>query len=214
MSRKSIFFNSMGGIILEGCLERPASGFTGAGVVLCHPHPLYGGDLHNNVVTAISRGLSNNGILAFSFNFRGVGQSGGSFADGRGEAEDAAAALAFLASEEGVISHKIGLSGYSFGGMIALNACELSDLPSAVAAVSPLIQRGVLRTSSIPKLIIAGGQDHVVPAGDIEAGVQEMADPKEFKIIPEADHFWAGHEKKMADLVVRFFQETLANGSG
>lgn len=195
--------------MLEGILESPPSDHTGAGVVICHPHPLYGGDMYNNVVAALSRGLSENGISAFRFNLRGVGQSGGRFDGGEGEAEDTAGALSYLSSLEEIDPQKVGLAGYSFGGMVALLACEKSELPSAIVVISPLIPRGALSAHKIPKLIIAGENDNVVPFSDIKQGAGEMAEPKRLEVIPGADHFWGGNEKPMIDLAVRFFQEAL-----
>ncbi|HJX69980.1 MAG TPA: hypothetical protein VJ441_02685, partial [Dehalococcoidia bacterium] len=89
-------------------------------VAVCHPHPLYGGDMHNNIVLAICSALAEASIAAFRFNFRGVGRSQGAFAEGVGAQEDVKAALAFLTPSSKVDSQRVGLAGYSFGTRVAL----------------------------------------------------------------------------------------------
>lgn len=107
-----------GGLLLEGCLELPQGTGPVPGVVLCHPHPLYGGDMENNVIVAVGRALVRSGLAALRFNFRGVGRSQGEFAGGVGEQEDARAALSFLATRPEIDPARLGIAGYSFGGWL------------------------------------------------------------------------------------------------
>ena len=86
-----------GQLTLEGVLHEVESPSPVPAVVICHPHPLYGGDMDNNVVVAVAMGLARDGIAALRFNFRGTGDSDGAFGGGIGEREDVSAALAFLA---------------------------------------------------------------------------------------------------------------------
>jgi alpha/beta superfamily hydrolase len=94
------FYIEAGDVQLEAVLHLPDGVPPFAGVVVCHPHPRYGGDMNNNVVLAVTRALTDRGIAALRFNFRGVGGSAGSYDDGRGETEDAQHALDALASRE------------------------------------------------------------------------------------------------------------------
>ena len=91
MSTKRVFIE--GGCKLEGILNENSKR---GGVVICHPHPLYGGDMHNNVVNAIEEGFADQGFTTLRFNFRGVGASEGSYGEGQGEVEDLVGAVEFL----------------------------------------------------------------------------------------------------------------------
>ncbi|MEW6425231.1 MAG: alpha/beta family hydrolase [Bacillota bacterium] len=209
------------GLILEARLDLPdapknASGATDTdnprlypGVVLCHPHPLYGGDMDNNVIRAVARELNGRGIAALRFNFRGVGKSRGSFAGGSGEQNDAESAVLALAGRAEIDPHRIGIAGYSFGGMVTLAVGERSGPVKAIAAVSPVIPPGVLRDCPKPKLIVCGAEDELTPSTAVLREAAGMAEPKTVLVIPGADHFWWGREEKAADPVANFFSECL-----
>jgi alpha/beta superfamily hydrolase len=118
-----------GELTLVGVLHRPQG--TGLpAVAVCHPHPLYGGDMENNVVVSLCGALADAGVAALRFNFRGVGGSGGSHGGGIGERQDALAALDFLAGVAGVDGGGLGLAGYSFGALVALGAADERACPS------------------------------------------------------------------------------------
>ena len=193
------------GPTLEACMDLPAVTGLHPGVVLCHPHPLYGGDMENAVVMAMSRAITANGMAVLRFNFRGVGKSRGTFADGEGELEDALSALAHLSLQQGVDPGRIGIAGYSFGGMVAMGAANTSSLVKAMAAVSPVMGAGVLEDCHKPKYIIAGADDSVVSVSSVRQGVESMADPKEIEIIEGADHFWWGQSAVVGKKVAGFF---------
>ena len=127
MKEEPIIFSS-GELTLEGMIANPAS-VVERGAVVCHPHPLYGGSMYNNVVEAALEAMWRLRWATLRFNFRGVGESEGEHGGGRGEAEDAAAAVRFIARElTGSGSPKIVLAGYSFGAMAAMNAAaRLTD---------------------------------------------------------------------------------------
>ncbi|HWP99559.1 MAG TPA: CocE/NonD family hydrolase [Vicinamibacterales bacterium] len=109
---------------LEGRLHLPDGAGPFAGVVVCHPHPQYGGDMRNNVVMTVCAALTAGGFAALRFNFRGVGRSGGAFDGGRGEGLDAAAAVSHLAALPTIDATRMGLAGYSFGALAALAAAD------------------------------------------------------------------------------------------
>jgi len=208
MQSKEITFTSSG-LLLEGCLELPDNRIPRPAVVLCHPHPLYGGNMENNVIVAISQALVQKKIMVLRFNFRGTGQSQGRFDQGSGEQDDACAALSFLSEHPEVDSARLGISGYSFGGMIALSAGESQELVKAIAVVSPVVKPGMLRDCKKPKLILCGDNDRVVSTTKILKETAEMAEPKTVDIIPGVDHFWVGREGKAAEKIASFFCQYL-----
>src|SRR5438876_1190475 len=106
-----------GELELDAALDTPDNGPPAAIVVICHPHPQYGGDMENNVVVAIADGLVRDGIAALRFNFRGVGISEGTYDGGAGEQDDARAAIQYARSLVGI--SRVGLAGYSFGSGVA-----------------------------------------------------------------------------------------------
>ncbi|MDO9533886.1 MAG: dienelactone hydrolase family protein [Bacillota bacterium] len=193
---------------LEGCLVLPDTPQLCPGVVLCHPHPLYGGNMDNNVIMAVSRTLTDRGIAALRFNFRGVGSSEGSYGEGIGEEADALAALSYLAGREEVEASRLGLMGYSFGGMVALSSGLHSNLVKAMAGVSPVITEGMLMECAKPILIIYGTNDDVVLPSTILQEVKNLP-PGSVEPFDGADHFWWGHAKKAAKKVASFFAEKL-----
>ncbi len=205
MQEIKIIFSS-NNLELEGCLALPGS--SGAhlhpGVLLCHPHPLYGGNMDNNVIIAVSRALTSRGVAALRFNFRGVGRSQGSFAKGIGELEDTYSALSFLSGREEIDPERTGIMGYSFGGMIALSAGIENAQLRAMAGVSPIVPPGLLQNCTRPALIIYGTEDDVVPPAAILQEVKKMTLPGNVVAINGADHFWWGYEKEIAEKVADF----------
>ena len=210
MKAESIIFKS-GALKLEGRLAIPPRAGTAAGVVICHPHPLYGGSMTNNVVYAVSGALAKKGIASLCFNFRGVGRSEGKHDGGQGEIDDALAAIAFLAGRSEIDAGRIGLAGYSFGGVIALNAAAQSGRIKAVAAVSPP-EIPDLGGYAGPRLILCGSEDDLVPASFILQQKEKIAGPGgagAVEVINGADHFWFGFEGPLAGRIASFFQQHL-----
>src|SRR4030042_2784931 len=145
------------GLRIEGILHRPAGASLYGAVAVCHPHPLYGGDMGNSVVVAICNGLVAEGMGALRFNFRGVGGSEGSFGGGGEERGDVRAALDYLEGEQAVDGGRIGLAGYSFGALVALAAVD--ERVRGVAAVSPPLAMQGLSAWELrcPALFVFGG---------------------------------------------------------
>ncbi|WP_051276027.1 alpha/beta hydrolase [Desulfovirgula thermocuniculi] len=186
------------GLLLEAVLSLPAGPGPFPGAVVCHPHPLFGGNMENNVVLALARGLVDRGVAALRFNFRGVGRSQGSFGEGVGEQADAKAALAFLAGREEVDAGRLAVCGYSFGGMVALAVGCRHEKVLAVAAVSPVVLPGMLHGCSRPVFIMVGERDNLTPPGHILQEVPAEDEMCRVEVVPGADHFWWGHEEKLA----------------
>ena len=201
------------GLQLEGVLHLPAGSGPFPAIVMCHPHPLYGGAMDNNVVLAVSQAVAEASIVALRFNFRGVEMSEGQFADGIGEQEDVRAALEFLSIQAPIDPARIGLAGYSFGARVALPVALAQGRVRALSVVSPFVQDeewDQLRNAAFPKLLLSGGDDDFISPHKLQRLSSTMpAENFQCEIVPGADHFWSGHENTIASKVSTFFAKHL-----
>jgi len=170
--------------------------------------------MDNNVILSVSSALVEKSIIAFMFNFRGVGGSQGSFGGGIAEQKDAVAAISWIICQSEVDGNRVGLSGYSFGAAVALPVVCTDDRVRAVALISlphgkPQIFK--LKNCSKPKLIICGTNDIVVPLEQVQLMTREAAEPKQSELISGADHLWWGYESVLAMKVADFFEEELVS---
>lgn len=197
-----------GDILLEGEWHLPPGSGPFPGVVVCHPHPLYGGNMMNNVVVAICQSLSRHSVAAFRFNFRGVGNSIGTFGGGIAEQEDVKAALDFVLSAPEIDPKRIGLAAYSFGAIVALPVALQDERVSFLALVSvPLSDSNweELKGYSNPKLVVIGGADQMIPLERFQQHAKDGLHPQQYQVISGADHFWWGYEEEVAQKVTQFF---------
>jgi len=183
---------------------RLAAGDQQKGVVITHPHPLYGGDMHNNVVAAVGHTYQKTGATTLRFNFRGVGSSQGSYGDGIGEQEDVRAAVAYLAD---IGIRQIDLAGYSFGAWV--NALAVSDGLKAdnMIMVSPpvaFIDFKSISDLSRLKLIITGSRDDIAPADMVEKLYPTWNPTAKFEVISGADHFYGGYTNQLEAVLTHF----------
>ena len=186
-------------IAIEGLLQKSSEA---NGVVITHPHPLYGGNMHNNVVMAISQAYQKLGYTTLRFNFRGVGDSQGRHADGVGEQEDVRAAIAYLAN---LGIKQIDLAGYSFGAWVNGNLSCTGDSIANMVMVSPplaFIDFGPVGTFGCLKLIITGSRDDIAPAEMIRQSYPEWNAAAHFEVIECADHFYGGYENKLEEILL------------
>ena len=208
MKTKNVTF-PCGELKLEGACYYPDGKGRFPAVALCHPHPLYGGSMDNNVILAVAAALAKQSIIAFMFNFRGVGRSQGSFGGGENEQQDLKAAIDWLAKQPEVAAGRIGVAGYSFGAFVALPEAHHDPRVRALALISPALMDDAKITQlgdcRIPKFIISGSADEHVAEKQLKLMEQKAADPKRLEIIPGADHFWLGNEATLAERVVTFF---------
>jgi len=201
MKEEQVFFQSkelkIEGLISEG--ESPK------GVVVTHPHPLYGGAMHNNVVESVVRAYGEKGVTTLRFNFRGVGQSEGRYDEGIGEQEDVRAAVTYLCASG---KTSIDLAGYSFGAWINAQSVERLTRVSRMIMVSPpvnFIDFAFLGYCPKLRLVIAGSQDDIAPPAMIEPMMPVWNPEATLRVIKGADHFYWGKtdeiESTIQDLI-------------
>lgn len=206
-----------GKLKLEGIFYRSDVADGLPAVVICHPHPLYGGSMNNNVTQAIAAALVKLSMNALLFNFRGVGASGGSYGGGKDEQKDIGAALDWLQKRPEVSARRLGLAGYSFGAGVAFPVACADERVKGIALVSPYFedeQQSLLRNCVKPKLIMGGSDDQVVLADIVLLYGREAAEPKQVEIVKGPDHFWNGYEDEMAETVAGFFGDLFIKRQG
>lgn len=184
----------------------------GAAAVICHPHPQHGGTMHNKVVHTLARTLVRGGLTAVRFNFRGVGASAGAYDEGRGERDDALAAVRWATSRG---YERVCLAGFSFGAWIAATIAA-DARPLALVTVAPPVARmpETFTAPACPWLIVQGGHDELVPATDVRAWRDANAPDAELVLIDDASHFFHGRLGELADAVQRFVEACGAGQRG
>lgn len=191
--------------LLEGLFARGE--IPSAGGMLCHPHPLYGGSMHNEIVSTMQRRLREWGWSTLRFNFRGVGASGGEYGEGKGEAEDVRAVAAYL-FQEGI--RDLHLAGYSFGSWVALKALAADLQPASLILVSPpvdFLRFADLQLPSCPCLITVGELDDFCAPESLQAWLSTQktkTEPAEIEILEGCDHFYWGNETKLSAKISDF----------
>lgn len=204
-----------GELSLEGVTSVPEGPGPFPAVVVCHPHPQHGGDMDNDVVTAVCQALGQASIASLRFNFRGVKASGGTHDVGVGEQDDLIAALDFVSSLEGIDKDRVGVCGYSFGGAVALHVAPADKRVKALALISPAVESYVRLTKyDTPKLIVCGSADQFVSIIALQRLAEELSPPVQCEFISGADHFWGGFEDKVAAKVAAFLADRLKPSPG
>jgi len=199
MNEEAVIFRSEG-LKLEGLLHRPPDVAEPRGAVVCHPHPLYGGSMLDVVVEAILKAMWAIDCATLRFNFRGVGNSEGEYDEGRGEARDAEAAVKYIAGLRGIQRGKVILAGYSFGAMAAISAAaQMPEVTTVVAVAPPILSDGLAQLIALKKrlVVVAGEQDRYCPPAQLEVLRNALIGLIRLKIIPGADHFFAGQEEEI-----------------
>jgi alpha/beta superfamily hydrolase len=190
---------------LESLLEEPEHGGPTEACLVCHPHPLFGGTMHNKVVYRLARGLRRTGSVVLRFNFRGVNLSEGVHDEGTGELEDARTALTFLRERYPELPYS--LAGFSFGSRIALRlGCTLAEpRPRRLIAVGFATSLGnfdYLDSCGLPKYFVHSTNDIYGPREDLERAFDKFAEPKRLQFIEAADHFFAGSLDALESAIV------------
>ena len=200
---ESLFIDGPAGK-LEALLEEPEDGEPRHAVLVCHPHPQFGGTMHNKVVYRIARGLRRAGSVVLRFNYRGVNLSEGQYANGIGETEDASAALAVLRSRYPELP--FSLAGFSFGSRIILKlGCETPGVSYLIAAGFPAnrIEAPSLGHCPVPKTFIVSTHDEFCAVPAMEAYFAALDEPKELIWIEAPDHFFSGALDEFEEAIYR-----------
>ena len=178
---------------LESLLEEPEDQAPREAVLVCHPHPQHGGTMHNKVVYRMARGFRRSGCVVLRFNYRGVNLSEGVYDGGRGEVDDARAALAWL--QEEYPNLPFTLAGFSFGSRVVLKlGCTIRDARRIVAVGFPTvyIDRTYLLGCTVPRVFVHSTRDEHGPRVDFENMYAELPGPKELHWVEAEDHFFKG----------------------
>jgi hypothetical protein len=216
---KSLFLEGPVGR-LEALLNAGAERATHAAVV-CHPHPLFGGTLHNKVVFHTMKALNGFGFPVLRFNFRGTGLSHGEHDHGNGEVEDVRTALDWL---DGEFHLPLVFAGFSFGAAVGLRAAcadarvkaligvGVPAVPVAAHAETPRVYTfDFLGDCARPKLFVSGGRDQFGPRVELEKLVRAAAEPKKLVVIEGADHFFEGRLRELREAIEGWVREAVGD---
>jgi uncharacterized protein len=179
------------GPALEAALAVPPG--ARVGVVVCHPHPRYGGDMDSPIVATAAAACVRQGVATLRFNFRGVGASEGAWDEGRGERDDVRAALACLRSRLAEPA-PVGLAGYSFGAAMAASVAATGEPLAGLALIAPPLATPGWPSpgppdGAAPLLIVAGSEDSYCPPGAL-ASLATAWPTATVTVIDGADHFF------------------------
>ena len=165
--------------------------------VICHPHPLQGGTMHNKVVTMVERALRESGLDTVRFNFRGTGESAGSYDEGNGEGDDLAAVVEWVRRVRP--DDALWLAGFSFGSYVSIrNAASLHA--DALISIAPPAGRWPFEDIQLPTcpwLVVQGEEDEVVDPQAVFDWIDGMAHKPELVRMPETSHFF---HRRLMDL--------------
>ena len=180
---------------LEALLEDPGAAGRHFAVV-CHPHPLHGGTMHNKVVHTLARALQEQGMPTLRFNYRGVGASAGAYDDGRGETEDALAVIAW--GRRRWPGAQLVLAGFSFGAAVALRAALAAGAAQLITVAPAITHPGAapLRPAC-PWLLVAGDADDLVDFGQLRAWAAAFQPPPTLRVLAGGDHFFHGRLQEL-----------------
>jgi len=212
-SIRSLFLDGPAGR-LEALLNAGAENATHAALV-AHPHPLYGGTLHNKVVFHTMKALNSFGYPVLRFNFRGAGLSHGEHDHGDGEVDDVRTALNWMERE---FRLPLIFAGFSFGAAVGLRAAcpdarveALIGLGLPVAAIDDRVYGfEFLKSCTKPKLFVSGDRDQFGPRAKLEALIQTLPEPKKLVIIEGADHFFEGRLRELREAIESWIKESVS----
>lgn len=197
---------------LEGLLEWDPSHPPRLTALVCHPHPQFGGTLHNKAVFRAAKAAVGAGAAALRFNFRGVGRSEGQFDGGVGERDDLRAALDYLVIR--FPERPVCLMGFSFGAWVGLAVgAEDPRARSLVGLGLPVASTdlGFLRPVTKPKLIIQGTEDVYGPRQPVDGLFQSLAEPKRIHWVEGADHFFTGRLDEVQAVIRSYVEQLMAS---
>ena len=200
---------------LEALLEEPEDMEPVEAAVVCHPHPQFGGTMHNKVVYRLARGLRRSGCVVLRFNYRGVNLSEGNYDEGIGETDDARVALRQLQSRYPNLP--VMVAGFSFGSRVALRLSSQEPVLKRVFAVGfPTQIPGLeyVQQVRIPKYFIHSTIDQYGPRPKMEEFFATIPEPKEIRWIEAQDHFFSGALDKFEGAVEEFGRKSSLSSLG
>lgn len=217
-SIRSLFVDGPAGR-LEALLNAGADNATHAALV-CHPHPLFGGTLHNKVVFHTMKTLNNFGCPVLRFNFRGTGLSQGEHDHGNGEVDDVRAALDWLDAQYHL---PLIFAGFSFGAAIGLRAaCADARVRAVIGIGTPVVPVAAdaeearvytfdfMKDCAKPKLLVSGARDQFGPRAKLEALVASLPEPKKLVVIEGAGHFFEGRLRELREAIEAWLKEAVS----
>jgi len=218
-SIRSLFLNGPTGR-LEALLNAGAEKATHAALV-CHPHPVFGGTLHNKVVFHAMKALNGFGFPVLRFNFRGTGLSQGEHDHGVGEVDDVRTALDWLDRE---FHLPLIFAGFSFGAAVGLRAAHYDDRVRALIAMgTPVVPVAeaeepprtytfdFLRDCTKPKLFVSGARDRFGPRNRLEELVASVPEPKKLVLVEGADHFFEGRLRELREALEGWVRQAVSS---
>ena len=189
---------------LEAILESPVDVEASAAAVVLHPHPQHGGTMHNKVAHTLARSFVRQGFVTLRFNFRGTERSEGRFDDGRGEFDDALAAIMWLSERHPDMP--LWLGGFSFGAAIAVRAATATGVDGLVS-IAPAVKRfagGLNSQPQCPWLIVQGDEDELVDIDETLDWINGLEPGPELIVMDGAEHFFHGRLVELRDTISNF----------
>ncbi len=184
--------------VIEAVISYPAApAEVFAVVIICHPHPLYGGSMTNKVVHTLSESFNDMGMLTLRFNFRGVGRSEGQFDHGKGEADDLLALSRWL--RERYAGAPLWLAGFSFGAYVVLRA-QPEVMAQRLLLVAPPVSMfdfDRLAPVAVPWMVVQGAHDEIIDCQAVADWVQRQRVRPVFRLMVDADHFFHGRTNRL-----------------
>ncbi len=161
--------------------------------IICHPHPLYGGTMHNKVVTTVARAFYDLGLWSLRFNYRGVEKSAGSYGSGLGEVEDLLAVLTWV--RQNFPQYTLWLAGFSFGSYVAAQAAAKEDVAQLITIAPAVTHFDFKEIAQIhcPWLLLMGEEDEIVPLSAVKNWLTTLSTPIQTIFFPHVGHFFHGH---------------------
>jgi uncharacterized protein len=200
---------------LEAILWTPSAQASSMAAVVCHPHPLFGGTMHNKVVYQAAKSLDALGLAVLRFNFRGTGMSEGKHDRGEGERGDVSAALDFLAAEFPDIP--LLVAGFSFGCWVGLRVgCEDARVRLLIGLGAPVNSAdfSYLERCEKPKLFVHGANDIYGAPDKLKSVVSSAAGENRIVIVEDADHFFVGKLDQVGAAITNWMNEKISDAGG
>lgn len=172
----------------------PSADTTNTIGIICHPHPLYGGTMHNKVVTTLARTFNELDMASIRFNFRGIGKSAGSYGHGEGETDDLLAVIAWV--RQHFPECQLWLAGFSFGAYVAMQGAIRTSNIQQLITIAPAVNHFSFSDAAnirCPWLLVMGEADEIVPIDAVKNWVKQQPVPIKTIYFPGVSHFFHGH---------------------